>query len=116
MKSVGKGFDPVVKQLQELRELVEAKDLSKKKNFQKFILARNKFRDSLALLNEELYKKEDAVIIPELLVVDEAPAGLAIIVTLADEGTSDDLERSIGVIEEALSQADIPLTSIEVVR
>lgn len=46
-------------------------DLSSKTDFKKFIQVRNAFHEALSNLNEELYATKDALMLPELLDMQE---------------------------------------------
>jgi hypothetical protein len=46
-------------------------DLSAKKNFKRFIRVRNDFHEALSQANEALYAAKDALMLPELLDMQE---------------------------------------------
>ncbi|KGN39798.1 hypothetical protein [Knoellia aerolata] len=59
-------FSAAERALRELRR-VSGNDLAKKKHFKEFIRRRNAFHDALTVLNDDLYREKDALILPELL-------------------------------------------------
>lgn len=63
-------FNAVEKRWQVLRA-ASLVDLSSKKDFKRFIRARNDFHGALSELNETLYASKDALILPELIDLDD---------------------------------------------
>lgn len=69
-EDLGALFDAVEQRWQVLRT-ASSRDLSGRKDFKRFIRARNDFHGALTELNETLYATKNALILPELLDLDE---------------------------------------------